>query len=545
MAKHSQYARYYLITVVGTIVVFTLAYDYGMTTLENRPQPLVNSFQVVFQTFTTVGYGEDAPWTSPIMNVLVMGMQVTGILLIFAALPVFVIPLIEDVLATDPPTAVDDVHGHVILCSYTRKSDALISELSEHDVDYVIVESDRETAVLLYEQGHSVVYGDPEVTETLRKAQVDTATAVVADASDEVNVSIVLAAEEATDEIYTISIIEDYDLADYHRHAGADRVFSPNQLLGERLVDKATTMEPMNLDDVVELSEEFEIVEVPIQPRSGLVGETLSENQVAERTGAALLGAWIGGEFTSPIPPETVLDGQTILLAVGRKPQLDRLKQLGNSGIHRPVHGHHSVVVAGMGEVGSAVTDALARAEIEPTTLDIEDKPSVDVTCNATNPEALLDANIETAQTVILALPDDTDAVFATLLVRRLNPEVKIIARANEADSIPKLYRAGADYVLALATVTGEMIAGEILPAGGPLSPSERVQIVHREAPKLAGQTLAESRVRTRTGVTVVAVERDGEIISGIDPSFTVRENDALLISGTQEEIEQFSEFTK
>jgi len=542
MTNNSRYARYYLVAVVATIVAFTLAYDYGMTTFENRPRSLLKSLEIVLQTFTTVGYGEDAPWTSPVMNVLVMGMQVAGILLIFTALPVFVIPLIEDALATTPPTTVEGLHEHVILCSYTRQSDALIAELSKHDVDYVIVEPERETAISLYEQGYTVIYGDPEATETLQNARAETATALVADASDEINVSIVLAAEEATDEIYTISIVEDSALSDYHRYAGADRVFSPNQLLGQRLVDKATTMVSINLEDVIELAEDFEIVEVSIQNQSALVGKTLSENQITEQTGAALLGAWFDGEFTSPIPSEKVLDEQTILLAVGRKPQLDRLRQLAHSNTGRPAHGQQAVVVAGIGEVGSAVTNGLVDAEIGHTTLDIEDKQGVDIPCDATNPQALLDANIEAAQTAILALPDDTDAVFATLLIRELNPDVEIIARANEADSIPKLYRAGADYVLALSAVTGQMVAADVLPAEAAILPSERTHIVRSEAPKLAGQTLAESKVRTRTGVTVIAVERDSEIITGIDHSFTVQEHDILLISGSREEIDQFDE---
>lgn len=541
MAEQSRYVRYYLVAVVGTIVVFTLVYNYGMTTFENRPQSLLNSMEVVLQTFTTVGYGEDAPWTSPVMNVLVMGMQATGILLIFSALPVFVIPLIEDALSTTPPTTVDDLHDHVILCTYTQESDTLIAELREQGIDYVIVEPEKETATTLHEQGYSVIHGNPELTETLRSARIDAARALVADASDEVNASIVLAAYEATDDIYTISVVDEPALADYHRFAGTDRVFSPRHLLGQRLAERVTTRASMNLDDVIELAEDFEIVEVSIQNQSPLVGKTLPESRIAEQTGAALLGAWFDGEFTSPIPSETVLDEHTNLLAVGRDPQLDRLKQLTQSSTRRPAHGPGHVVVAGVGEVGSAVIDALSHADIARKTLDIDDKQGVDITCDATNPEALRDANIEAANTVILTLPDDTEAVFATLLIRELNPDVEIIARANEADSIPKLYRAGADYVLALATVSGQMVAADILPAETAISRSDWTQIVHTQAPKLAGQTLAESKVRTRTGVTVIAVEREGEIITGIDPSFTVREGDAMLISGTQEEIDLFT----
>lgn len=542
MEARSRHVRYYLVMVVGTTLAFTLAYNYGMAAFENRPQSLLNSMEVVFQTFTTVGYGEDAPWTSPIMNVLVMGMQATGVLLIFAALPVIVIPLIEDALETTPPTTVDELTDHVILCTYTRQSDALIDELNQQDIDYLIVEPERDTATTLHEQGHPVLHGDPELTETLRTAHVDDATALVADAADEVNVSIVLAAAEAADDIYTISIVEDPSLSDYHRYAGADRVFSSTQLLGEQLAEKVTTVRSMNVDDVVELDEAFDIVDVPLHEGSVLVGQTLSESDLAAQTGAAIVGAWVDGEFASPVPMNTALDADTTLLAVGREPQLDRLHELVRASTRPRPQRDRRVVIAGLGEVGSAVTDALTRAGIEQTTLDIEAKPDVDVTCDATNPEALHDADIESAHTVVLALPDDTDAVFATLLIRQLNPDVEIIARANNADNIPKLYRAGADYVLALARVSGRMVAADILPADTGVAQRTRTAITHTQAPKLAGRTLAEARVRERTGVSVIAVERDTEIRTGIEPSFTLRADDGLVVSGTPEAVDQFTD---
>jgi len=545
MANQSRLIQYYLVAVVSALGFFTIAYDFGMTALENRPQPLFNSLEVVFQTFTTVGYGEDAPWTSPLMNILVIGMQITGILLIFASLPVFVIPLIEDALTTTPPESVKNLRDHIIVCTYTERSDALISELTDQNIDYVIIEPDRETATTLYEQGTAVIEGNPESTETLQNARVDDATALVADASDEVNVSIILAAQEAADDIRTISVVEDPSLDDYYQFAGADRVLSPNRLLGQRLAGETTSILSLDLDDIIDLDEDFEIVEISIRPQSTLIGKTLPGSPIGEQTGAALLGAWFGSEFTSPIPSDAVLDEDTNLLAVGRKPQLERLEQLTKSSTHRIAQNDSRVVVAGLGEVGSATTGALSRAEISWTGLDTVDKPGADIICDATNPDALLEADIDTAHTVILALPDDTEAVFATLLIRELNPTVEIIARANNPESVPKLYRAGADSVLTLATVSGQMIATAIFLDESITSDTDQAQIVHTEAGKLAGQTLAESKVRTRTGVTVIAVEREDEILTGIDPSSMIREGDAVLITGTQDEIDQFLEFVE
>ena len=540
MAQRTRRVGYYTIALVGTLAVFTLLYDFGMSAFENRPQPLFQSLQVVVQTFTTVGYGEDAPWTSPIMNFLVVGMQASSLILIFAALPVFAVPLLEDALATSPPLALDSLDDHVIICTYTLRGEALISELEPEGIEYVIVEPDRGQATDLYEAGYTVIHGDPESAETLRNARIDTATAVIADASDEANASITLAAREATDNVRVFTMVEEGSLAEYHQYAGADQVFSPYQLLGQRLANQARTAISTPLEDVIDLAEDFSIVELPVERDSEVVGQTLADSGIGERSGASMIGAWFDGEFVSPLSSDTVLDEGTRLLALGREAQLQQLEQLTRSTMQH--HRRGRVVIAGFGEVGKAVGDTLTAANVPWTALDTEDKPGVDIACDTTNPEALHEADIEEARTVILALGDDTEAVFATLIIRELNPDVEIVARANETENVRKLYQAGSDSVLALADVSGRMVASELLDEQNGAPSDQQLEVVRTNAPALVGQTLAEEGVRARTGATVIAVERDGEVITGITPSFTVQSGDELIVVGTDTEIEQFKQ---
>lgn len=62
----------YLGAVALVTIAFTLAYNTGLSVWEGRSQPLYQSLEVVFQTFTTTGYGEDAPWSTLPMNLLVI-----------------------------------------------------------------------------------------------------------------------------------------------------------------------------------------------------------------------------------------------------------------------------------------------------------------------------------------------------------------------------------------------------------------------------------------------------------------------------------------
>ena len=532
-------------TVYSSVVLavlmlgYAVVYDYAMSTFENEQRTFLHSLQVVVETFTTTGFGSDSPWISPELNLLVILMDLTGVALIFLALPALLFPLLEETLRTTPPTETQDLSEHVVICTYTARGETLVAELDNRGIEYVLVEPDRETAVELYDAGYTVIHADPESADALAGACAASATAVIADASDEIDASIVLAAREAAPGAQVVSVIEDPDSAEYHRLAGADTVLSPRQLVGESLAAKVVAGISQELAGAVEIAEDFEIAELSVHQGSELVGTTLAESDVGERTGANVIGAWFRGIFESPPSPDATLDGSTILLVAGNESQLERLQSLTQSG----VRGHETgaVVIVGHGRVGSTAASELAAADVPYTVVDREAGSSVDVVGDATDPDVLREAGIDDAQTLLLGLPNDTTTVFATLVARELNPEIEIVARAQETGNTRKLYQAGGDFVLALATVSGRMLASTVLVTEEFVSPASQVDIVRTRAPELAGQSLAEADVRAETGVTVVAVERNGDTVTELDPEFTFEANDEVLITGTDEDISRFN----
>ena len=581
MDRRTRLVAYYAVGLVGAFTAFTLAYDAGMSAFEDRPRSLLRSLGVVSQTFTTVGYGDDAPWQHPVMNLLVIGMQAAGIVLIFAALPVFVIPLIERAVAPTLPSAVDE-SDHVLVCPHTPRAEALVAELDDRGVPHVIVEPDRETATELYESGYSIVHDDPESISVLRAAGIERARGVVADGTDEIAASIVLAAREAVEDVVVVSVADEPELTPYHRYAGADRVLSPRALLGRSLANRATTAVSTDIEEVLDMDESFSIVDVPIRTESELTGSTFADSDL-EEDGATVLGVWTDGDFVSPPPSDLVLDDRTSLLALGRDAQLDRLERHARArtraGSRARRAEHDRVLIAGFGEVGRAAGEALSAAGVPWTALDVseaaieterrdreggepdagigehdrghaggpEERPAHDgVVGSATDPAALREAGVERLRTAILALADDTDTTFGALVCRELNPDVEVLARANETENVRKIYRAGADYVLALATVCGRMAAAAILEerAEHPATDTQ-VGVARASAPGLEGETLAESDVRGRTGVTVIAVERGEEVITGITPEFVPEAEDTFVVVGTDEGIARFENLEK
>ncbi|WP_152039866.1 potassium channel family protein [Salinigranum salinum] len=524
--------RVYLVTVVGSLLVFTVAYDAGMTFFESRPRTFLEAFEVVMQTFTTTGYGQDAPWESPVMTFLVVGMQIASLLLIFAAFPIVIVPLVEDALSTSPPTGIDRA-DHVLICGSSSRTRTLLSDLDAQGVDGVVVEPDRERALDLHDQGHDVVHADPESVDALRDASVERATAVVADSDDEVDLSVIMAVGEVTADVPVYSVVEKPTLAPYHERAGATEAFSPRVLLGRGLANKVRNAVTTATGDNVDLGGGLEVAEFPIQPGSRLQGERISEVDIERQTGATLIGAWSNGEFRTPPFTDLVLDEHTVLLVIGTETALSGLKRRTLSEIRRYSRGE--VIVVGFGVVGSTVDEVLAREDVPRTVVDLEERPGVDVVGDATDPGVLREAGVDEARTVILALDDDTTTLLATFVVREVNPDAEVIARADDVDNVKKLYRAGADYVLSLASVTGRLLASTILDEDV-VSVDTQVEVVRLSAEPVAGQTIGD--VELPPGVTVIAVEhRDGRISADVGDWTTLEATDELVVAGVDRDV--------
>lgn len=60
-------------------------------------------------------------------------------------------------------------------------------------------------------------------------------------------------------------------------------------------------------------------------------------------------------------------------------------------------------------------------------------------------------------------------------------------------------------------------------------------------AGRLAGQSLAESSIRVRTSCTVIAVERDDEVLTDLSPSFTFRKGDSVIAAGSDGGIDELT----
>jgi Trk K+ transport system NAD-binding subunit len=523
---------------VTVVVSYAFVYRWGMGRFEARPISFLQAVQVVVETLTTSGFGGHAPWSSDQMNLMVLAMNVTGVVMVFLALPYFAFPLLKEMFGTTPPRRVE-LEGHVILCPYNPRIEAMMRELRDRGRPYAVIEPDADVARRLAASGYPVIQGDPEHVESFERASISLAVAVVVDATDEVTTSIVLAIREAHPSIRVVTVVDDDDLEAYHLLAGADRVLSPRRLLGQSLARQTPFLLPLTDDPGSEIGSDLELAEVVVEPGGPLVGQTVGELRFRETHGVEIIGAWVEGGFQAPIDAGFLLRERTRLLV---------------AGLHERVHGffksitgtprsalRRNVLIVGYGRSGRAAAHALAGSNVRLSVIDVRAQDGVDVVGDARDPAVYEAAGIGEANAIIVDLDDDTVATFATLITRKANPGAYIIAGANADENVRKLYRAGADYVQSLAAVTARMMAATVFADEEVLALEDRIAVVRLGVGRLAGRTLADGKVRTVTGSTVLGVVRDGTPVQPAHPTrFVFQEGDRVIIAGLDEAIRRF-----
>ncbi len=192
---------------------------------------------------------------------------------------------------------------------------------------------------------------------------------------------------------------------------------------------------------------------------------------------------------------------------------------------------------------------------------------------DAANSEVLSHAGLERARAVAITVPDDAAALTIVATARQLAPDLHVITRASTWEGARHLKDVGATAIIRPEFEGGiEMVRRTLLalkfPAydvqrytdaarreelGLSAAADDRAKIlkelshavgnldlawlaVSKESP-VTGRTLAESNVRARTGVSIVAIGRGDTVISNPAPGETLASGDRVAVLGGVTEI--------
>jgi voltage-gated potassium channel len=125
------------------------------------------------------------------------------------------------------------------------------------------------------------------------------------------------------------------------------------------------------------------------------------------------------------------------------------------------------VIVVGFSDLTEPIVSELDRSDVpfvvvtrHPERATALRERNIDVyTGDPSSEEPLHAIGIERAQALIAATEDDAQDALAILTARELNPDLRIVAAATDADNQRKLKRAGADTVISPAVLGGHLLA--------------------------------------------------------------------------------------
>jgi len=220
-------------------------------------------------------------------------------------------------------------------------------------------------------------------------------------------------------------------------------------------------------------------------------------------------------------------------------------------------------IICGFGRVGSRIADEFAAArksfvvidENEVTVQRCIQKGYLALLGNAASDDILREAGIRNAQALLAATDQDANNIYISLSARNLNPNVLIVARANNDETVVKLKQAGADRVLSPYAIGGHRMANlalqpnvvdffdTLINAGNPGLAIQEVILTARSP--LIGKSIADAQNILTDGTVILAVKKPGGLVMGSRLETCIESGDAAMVVGTPEQLSAFARKNK
>lgn len=243
------------------------------------------------------------------------------------------------------------------------------------------------------------------------------------------------------------------------------------------------------------------------------------------------------------------------------------------------------VVIAGAGRVGRGVSDALAQLKLPFVLIESDDRRvrqardaqlSV-IYGDASQGTVLEAAGIGHARAVLVTVPAFADVRNIFTEVRRLQPEIPVIARADGTEAVRALYTLGVQEVTspefeAAIEMTRQALlyfhvpAHEVLQVASAIRRERYDAVAERQnsgfsimanigdlgrqldftwigllpGSPLDGRSLSDLRVRTTTGASVVGIIRDNNLMTNPDGEARLATGDLVAVVGTRDQVARF-----
>ena len=213
------------------------------------------------------------------------------------------------------------------------------------------------------------------------------------------------------------------------------------------------------------------------------------------------------------------------------------------------------IIICGAYGMAAPMVEQLKQKKISFVIIDSDEKRlepySADCTIVLGDPseeEVLLSAGIKRAE-ALLTVKNDAENLLITLTARGICPELNIICSAEKKESEKKLKKAGADFVINPERIGGSrMLLSALKPAAVDYIDKifkdtdeefhvEKMLLDDKSA--LIGKNLKQARLREIYHVSVMGIQREGQIIISGLAEIELKPHDTLILFGAAEDLDK------
>jgi len=229
---------------------------------------------------------------------------------------------------------------------------------------------------------------------------------------------------------------------------------------------------------------------------------------------------------------------------------------VGKPEIRKPLENHY--IVCGYGDIGEVVVEELKRSgepfvvieKNEEVIRELAEKKIPVIQGDALKEETLKEAGILKAKGIAATFERDVDNLFLVITAKSLKPDIYVVARANHAETIDKMYKVGADSVISPELEGGRMIAKalirpfilDLLDRITLTKDMDILQICIPSDSRLEGKTLSEAKIEEKTGAKILALSQEGKVNVKPTPDTILHKGNVLLMVGKPEQLKKLQE---
>jgi voltage-gated potassium channel len=335
LTRSGRLAHFQLVIAVLTPLLLVLAGTLGYWLIEDDYTPFDALYMTVI-TLSTIGYAEVHPLSTAgrvFTIILILGGVFTFFYAVTAIIRAIISGEVRDLFGRQlMERSLAQMRGHTIVCGYGRMGRLVCQELARQRMPFVLIDSNEELLADFDLPAGIPLHGDATSDEALRHAGVERARALITVmASDANNLYTTMSARLLNKDIFIVARVEDMHAETKLRRAGANRVVSPYQIGGIRLAQAVLRPTVMDFIELATQTEhvELQIEEAQVRAASRLAGARLKESGLRADLKVIIVAVKKpSGQMVFNPDPEQTLEAGDILVAIGRREQLDRLEKL-------------------------------------------------------------------------------------------------------------------------------------------------------------------------------------------------------------------------